>query len=354
MAVYMPPIARKKRVPQKYNPDTFRVISVEAEEVHPRFSPPVIKPVYEKDTLPTRKLLPDIPIRQTRTVVKSISDFRAHNPQPRNCGFLCHNVRLLNEPIATVTTRDTQEDECNWWPHRISNEPHHIPEHTLDSTYRDDFVYESEKVPPGSNRHLANPNKDPALGAVPVNFLKGRDGKQRFFKEDISFQHIYNSRADPNYPFGLRREGAFVWKQMSPAQRQMFIEYHEKINEYCKTDIPSQRNRQDFEEVTETKYVSPRPSNKSGNNSVRLSVSEMSIPYHKKMTPAATPTVAASTGDLQHNSPQESIFYEKDIATQTSPNHSGGPSPSTIQPNVPCDTQTENSKPPDDIPSRTE
>ena len=35
---------------------------------------------------------------------------------------------------------------------------------------------------------------------VPVNFLRPKDGSQRFFKEKVSYEHMYNSRLDPHYP----------------------------------------------------------------------------------------------------------------------------------------------------------
>lgn len=35
---------------------------------------------------------------------------------------------------------------------------------------------------------------------MPVNFLRPKSGKQRLFKENISYEHQYNSRNNPNYP----------------------------------------------------------------------------------------------------------------------------------------------------------
>ena len=35
---------------------------------------------------------------------------------------------------------------------------------------------------------------------VPVNFLPEKDGGQRFFKEQISYEHQYDSRWGKNYP----------------------------------------------------------------------------------------------------------------------------------------------------------
>ncbi|XP_046564940.1 LOW QUALITY PROTEIN: uncharacterized protein C2orf73-like [Haliotis rubra] len=238
MATYMPPIARKKRVPEKYNPDSFRVVSLDAENVHPKFQDAVIKPVYASDPRPARKLLPDITIRETRVLPYTTPDFRAHNPQPMSCGFLRHDARLLNEPVCTVFTRSTYPDQHNWWPSRTSSDPLNIPEYTRDTTQRADFQFSKESASFGSTRHLANPNKEPALGTVPVNFLRSRSGDQRLYKEGISFEHQYDSRADPNYPIRSKRHGAFVWDQMRPDKAQLLIDYHKSVE--AKRDAEAQ------------------------------------------------------------------------------------------------------------------
>ncbi|XP_046342814.2 uncharacterized protein LOC124123688 [Haliotis rufescens] len=229
MATYMPPIARKKRVPEKYNPDTFRVVSLDAEDFHPKFQDAVIKPVYASDPRPSRKLLPDISIRETRVLPHTTPDFRAHNPQPVSCGFLRHDARLLNEPVCTVFTRSTYPDQHNWWPSRTSSDPLNQPEYTRDTTQRADFQFAKEAVPLGSTRHLANPNKEPALGTVPVNFLRCRSGDKRLYKEGISFEHQYDSRGDPNYPIRSKRHGAFVWDQLRPDKAQLLLDYHKSV-----------------------------------------------------------------------------------------------------------------------------
>ena len=140
------------------------MISVEAVDTHPSYPQAVIKPVFEKDTLPSRRILPDIPVRQTRSVIKPIPDFRAHRPHPQTIKFICDDVRLLNEPMGVVNTYSVQDEERNWYPHRTSDEPHHIPERKTDTTYRTDFLFNSENMPPGIGRHFSNPNKEPALG----------------------------------------------------------------------------------------------------------------------------------------------------------------------------------------------
>lgn len=233
MTIYMPPLCRKKKVLDRYDPNSFRVISQYAEDTHSTFGFQHKNEPSEwrKKWLENEGLaLPDIYTRKTEVLPHSAPDYRIHRPHPGSCGFLRNNVRLLNEPICSVYTASTADEQHSWWPSRTSNEPLREPPRTNDTIYRGDFA-EKEKsgVSFGSLRHTANPNKEPALGTVPVNFLKARDGKQRLFKEKISYEHQYNSRKDPNYPVRAKRHGSFVWDQMSQEKTNKFIQHYSVI-----------------------------------------------------------------------------------------------------------------------------
>lgn len=231
----MPPLCRKKKVIERYNPDTFRVISQYAEETH-------MKGDFEETNKPSewRRIwlenqglaLPDIYNKKTEVLPQAAPDFRAHRPHPGSCGFLRHNVRLLNEPICSVYTDINQGEPTHWWPSRVSKESLQLPPRTNNTIYRSDFL-ERERPSStgfGSTRHMANPHKEPALGTVPVNFLRPRDGQQRFFKEKISYEHQYNSRYDANYPIRGKRHGSFVWDPMSKESTKKFIDHYSVIS----------------------------------------------------------------------------------------------------------------------------
>lgn len=231
----MPPLCRKKKVIERYNPDTFRVISYVAEETHPKHD------AFEEGNKPSEwrrqwlenegLALPDIYNRKTEVLPHPAPDYRSHKPHPGSCGFLRHNVRLLNEPICSVYTQIPVDDQQHWWPSRVSNEPLQIPPRTSDTIYRSDFLDHPEKPPQfGSNRHTANPNKEPALGTVPVNFLRQKDGSQKFYKEKVSYEHQYNSRIDPNYPIRAKRHGSFVWDPMPAETTKKFINHYSVIS----------------------------------------------------------------------------------------------------------------------------
>lgn len=231
----MPPLCRKKQVLDRYNPDSFRVISNFAEESHPQYEREHTENISEwrKQWRANEGLaLPDIYNRKTEVLPHEAPDYRINKPHPGSCGFLRHNVRLLNEPICTVFTEVTRAEQQNWWPSRISTEPLQIPPKTKDTIYRGDYQ-EREKTCMesfGSMRHTANPNTEPALGTVPVNFLSARDGKQRLFKEKISYEHQYNSRFSDNYPIRGKRQGSFVWNQMTPDASKKFIDHYKIIS----------------------------------------------------------------------------------------------------------------------------
>ncbi|XP_045165895.2 uncharacterized protein LOC123529578 [Mercenaria mercenaria] len=235
MAIYMPPLCRKKRVLERYNPDTFRVISQFAEDEH-------LKHEFEESNKPSewRKIwlenqglaLPDIYNRKTEVLPQVAPDFRINRPHPGSCGFLRHNVRSLNEPICSVYTEITKDEQNQWWPSRISNEPLQVPPRTNDTIYRGDFLERERPTGSafGSLRHTSNPNKEPALGAVPVNFLRPVSGKQRLYKEKISYEHQYNSRNNTNYPIRGKRHGSFVWDQMSKQRAKQFVDHYSVIS----------------------------------------------------------------------------------------------------------------------------
>ncbi|GFR81652.1 chromosome 2 open reading frame 73 [Elysia marginata] len=240
----MPPIQRKKRVDEKYNPDTFRVMSEDAVSDHPKYKPLPYRASFEPRT-PTPKTaagdktaLPDTlpidslrPLKSTRVLPQSLLDYRAHRPQAKACGFLDRNVRFLNEPICNVYTKPLQHEEAKWWPSRANPGSLVVPPYAEDTHYRVDFNLRHGERPSGSGRHTAHLNREAALGSIPVNYLRERDGSQRFYKEGLSYEHMYNSRADPNYPIRGKRHGAFVWSRMNPLSQQKFIDYHLRLDE---------------------------------------------------------------------------------------------------------------------------
>ncbi|KAK3092228.1 hypothetical protein FSP39_000052 [Pinctada imbricata] len=229
MTLYMPPLQKKKRVPSRYNPDSFRVISQDAETTHPKYNP---VPDYRPPT-PERErtgvILPDIYNRNTQVMPKTQPDFRANKPHPGSCGFLRHNVRGLNEPICSVFTRDTHVEQNQWWPSRTSNDPLDEPPKTKDTTYRGDFMKDEYGDLHRTTRHESNLNREAALGAVPVNFLRNKDGSQRVYKETKSYEHDYNCRSATNYPIRGRRVGSFVYDEMNPKTTKKFIDQHSRL-----------------------------------------------------------------------------------------------------------------------------
>ncbi|XP_076463449.1 ciliary microtubule inner protein 6-like isoform X2 [Babylonia areolata] len=234
MTVYMPPIARKKRVEERYNPDTFRVISGDAEETHTRYTPRPYRASFEPPT-PDERLFPDINCGRTRVLPRPTTDFRANNPHPKSCSFIRTDVRLLNEPVCTVHTRETHPQQNKWWPARANEGTLEKGDHTLDTIYRNDFLYTKDLAPQPTFRHTANPNTTASRGIAPVNFMKEKDGQQGFYKEDLSFEHQYDSRSNPNYPIRSKRHGAFVYSKLSSEAKQKFTEYHKELNEESQT-----------------------------------------------------------------------------------------------------------------------
>ncbi|RUS72291.1 hypothetical protein EGW08_019937, partial [Elysia chlorotica] len=130
-----------------------------------------------------------------------------------------------------VYTKPVQHEEAQWWPSRANPGSLIVPPYAEDTHYRADFNYRHGERPTGSGRHTAHVNREAALGSIPVNYLRERDGSQRFYKEGFSYEHMYNCRSDPNYPIRGKRHGAFIWNRMDPVSQQKFIDYHLRLNE---------------------------------------------------------------------------------------------------------------------------
>ncbi|KAK7104099.1 uncharacterized protein C2orf73 homolog [Littorina saxatilis] len=292
MTLYMPPLQRKKPVSEKYNPDSFRVISNDAETTHPKFEPQQYRATFEPPT-PSESLFPEIAnCRRTRVLPKPTADYRANNPHPKSCSFIRTDVRLLNEPVCTVFTKDTHSQQQSWWPSRPNKGTLEKGEYTTDTTYRDDFIDTRDLSPPRSTRHASNPNTQPARGIAPVNFLREKDGSQGFYREAVSFEHMYNSRKDPNYHMKTKRHGCYVYSKVDPEAKRRFIEYHTK---------------RDMEETQQLAAQTSHSAKNQMSPSPRAACQPLSAPSPQR-TPNTTSTVPSPKMMPTRSSPIE--FYD--------------------------------------------
>lgn len=209
-ALFMGPMARKKRTHLNTGPNSYRVISSEAESIptirasyesEPSYFPPIVSPSKTNTSAFGQPLYPK-------------QEHRKNRPNPNHVGFLRQDVRLLNEPVCDVYTASSEKEQYKWWPSRTSKEPLKIPPHTLDSTVREDYQYRGGSMR-RNTRHGSNTDIKSALGSVPVNHLREPNGEQRVWKEGLSYEHQYNCRLDPSYPIRGKRHGSFVWDRFS-------------------------------------------------------------------------------------------------------------------------------------------
>ncbi|KAI0215948.1 hypothetical protein LSAT2_031976 [Lamellibrachia satsuma] len=187
--VFTKSISRKKPVPGKYQPNTYRVISSQAEDFRRHH------PSSSRSPLPTNNLGQ----RLDKTQVNA--DYRRNRPNPINVGFLYENTHTLNEPVSAVVT-EAGRLQRSWWP---TCGPDAVPRtpapHTLDTTARESYQYHGgEGSVRGHRRYSNNPDQLPVLGIVPVNLLRRSDGKQRFWKEGFSMEQHVDCRRTPSYP----------------------------------------------------------------------------------------------------------------------------------------------------------
>nr|XP_039248428.1 uncharacterized protein C2orf73 homolog [Styela clava] len=223
MEIYM---ARKKQVPEHYNPDSYRIFDREVgddslgdsrmNKLHiERKNPPP----------PTHPREPE----------------RRNCPHPWHSRFLRHNARLLNEPICVMATESTDLEQDSWWPSRTSDEPLKVPARTMNTVQRSDYQHSAPVR--GNTRHSSNPFTIPSKGILPVNTPKTKEDPGDVLLEKISYRHDYNSRLDKNEPIRGKLHGSFVWDEVlqTDSGKVVVTPWNKKLLHRCAT-VPITRN----------------------------------------------------------------------------------------------------------------
>ncbi|XP_064174874.1 uncharacterized protein C2orf73-like [Anguilla rostrata] len=185
---------RKKRVPESFHSNTYRIFDENAPERLDSFK------VYKDHIFPSRS-------------AEEINLYKTHNnPQPHNVKFIRTNVRWLNAPISHMETKSTEADQSHWWPNGCDQGVTPKAPYSRDSIQRRDF-----QAPPHSStrctRGGCNPHTMAASAIVPS---LGTVDEQKVLQESMSFIHQYNSRRLKDQPYQGKRHGAFVWREVPP------------------------------------------------------------------------------------------------------------------------------------------
>ncbi|XP_069811118.1 uncharacterized protein C2orf73 homolog isoform X2 [Dendropsophus ebraccatus] len=180
MEIYM---ARKKRVPERGLPNTYRIFDENVFDV----------------SLDPSKISPPLPFKKSaHPPPHPRSPNRNNMPHPYHARFIRDNVRFLNEPIAYMLTSGTRHKQAEWWPKYEENINLHRPSYDRMTTQRSDFSPLTYSSP--QTRHGCNPHKSPLRGIVPLASPRGRNRLPKLLQEEISFLHQYDSRLTPNEP----------------------------------------------------------------------------------------------------------------------------------------------------------
>ncbi|CAK8676481.1 unnamed protein product [Clavelina lepadiformis] len=180
MEIYM---ARKKRVPSHYNPNSYRIFDNDVSDASlgdSKMNKAHIE--RKKEPAPSHPREPD----------------RRNCPHPWHSRFLRHNIRLLNEPVCTMATTVTDSEQNKWWPTESVEYQLKVPHQSDDTTQRIDFV--NHKSYTGNSRHSSNPLIIPTKGILPVTTSKTKADAGDVLLEKISYAHNYNCRLDPSEP----------------------------------------------------------------------------------------------------------------------------------------------------------
>lgn len=226
--IYLPPIARKKKVDGYPRQDSSRVFS------DLQGSGSQSKTSYDTHFIGHSLLVSS---RQSALTGQN-------KPHPTKVTFLRQNPRFICEPICHVeTATDSPPTFPTWWPNEIPEKPAKIPKHSFDSTSRTDY-----RPPPLLNDRVMQYSSNLAMQVTPLGILpqghqhtsissqasqsSGADAPK--VVEKISYEHQFNSRLDPSHPIRGRRHGSFIWKVASDVGKQ---------NKKCSN--PSEQGKQD-------------------------------------------------------------------------------------------------------------
>ncbi|XP_031551373.1 uncharacterized protein C2orf73-like [Actinia tenebrosa] len=209
-SIYLPPIARKKKVDGWPRQNTSRVFPDMEENAK-----------QEGTSYTSQFIRHNVPPAPQRIASAS----RKNKPQPKAVTFLRQNPRFVCEPICHVDTTVQAEDNGNvlsWWPDETVQTPVKKPLYSLSSTSRADYKnFHSCSSQTGYSRHenLGSnaPRSKGAVGIVP-GYRTSENSHP--ILEKISYEHQFNSRLDPSHPVRGKRHGCFVWKVVTPTRNK--------------------------------------------------------------------------------------------------------------------------------------
>ncbi|XP_028395273.1 uncharacterized protein C2orf73 homolog [Dendronephthya gigantea] len=183
MAIYLPPISRKKKVERAVINSKAKLFSADIRD--PTTS---TQSIYQQDFL--KHTTPPAELRIT-------SPGRRNKPQPTSVTFNWKNSRSLCEPVCCVATESVRTKQAEWWPNKIPKDEKPHPSYSLDSTSRSDYkpidIAEYVKMCQKQTKQLIETRKAQATG-----------------REKISYEHKYNSRLPKNQPDRGKLHGSFI------------------------------------------------------------------------------------------------------------------------------------------------
>ncbi|CAF0869619.1 unnamed protein product [Adineta steineri] len=223
-----PDIIHKKEVPEKFNPNSYRIISEkipEHENIPFWYGNSHPAPLY---TEPNPTQLP-----------AQVSEPRNNPHAARKVDMVYTNASSFNAPFGIIKTDNVKNEEGNWWDWSPPKSETYGPrvktqdewKKIQESSYRNAFTTAGEmgSYATKKTRYSSNPLHIRTVGVVPITDLKPENLQKinQQLVEGISYEQQYNSRSDTNYPVRGRRHGAFIIKEqkseVKPTQQSHFI-----------------------------------------------------------------------------------------------------------------------------------
>ncbi|CAF0979503.1 unnamed protein product [Rotaria sordida] len=204
-------------VPEKFNPNSYRIIS---EEVPERENIPFWYGHSRPPPLYTEPNFNELPAQGLEA---------RNNPHAgRKVDMIYSNATNFNAPFGIIKTDNVKNEESRWWDWSQPTGESYGPGAKIqdkwmtikESSYRNAFSIAGETglYAKKNTRYSANPFHIRTVGIVPITDLKPEnlESVDQTLVEKVSFEQQYNSRNFTNYPLRGRRHGAFVIEEEKP------------------------------------------------------------------------------------------------------------------------------------------
>ncbi|CAF1002991.1 unnamed protein product [Adineta ricciae] len=217
-----PDITHKKEVPEKFNPNSYRILHEDIPE-HDSI------PAWYGHTHP----LPLYTEPHPDQLPAQASEARNNPHAARKVDMVFTNASTFNAPFGIIKTDNVKREELRWWDWsppkgdvygpgvRTQDDWKRIQESSYRNAYATAGVVGSYAKK--NSRYSSNPPHMRTVGIVPITDYKpdNLQSVNQKLTEAVSFEQQYDSRSATNYPLRGKRHGAFIIREQKSDEKPM-------------------------------------------------------------------------------------------------------------------------------------